>query len=477
MVKIKRALKYEADGFKSLIKSIHNIITAQNNKIISHDTVLPHIYKNDYEFPFETDILIIGSGVMGLSASYWLKYFARQDISVVIVEKDIDYSSSTSLLSMGGIRQQYSLEENIKMSLFGAHFIRNYASYFRLPLSNIEPPKISYNPQGYLMLASSEGVDQLHSNYLMQREYGCHTKLLSPANLKLKFPWLNIEGIELASYGLYNEGWFDAWELMMNFKTYGVFHGVKHIHGQLLGFESKTLGTYYDPITHQLLEFKRPNKAILNVKWGDGTIQRKKILFSKLINASGINAADVAQMLDIGSGEIGREIPLPVEPRQRYVYVINCPEGPILDCPFLIDKSGLALRRHDLHGNYLVLLSPQSEEFSEITNDAGTYFETNIRPILTQRIPCFKNLKVVKYWCGFYDYNFVDQNAIIGPHPYHTNVYMINGFSGHGLQHSPAAGRAIAEHIFHDDYVTLDLNCFKFERFSQKELVFDKHII
>ena len=45
---------------------------------------------------------------------------------------------------------------------------------------------------------------------------------------------------------------------------------------------------------------------------------------------------------------------LPVEPRKRYVYVVHCPDGPGLNCPMVIDPSGLYFRREGLAGLYLV---------------------------------------------------------------------------------------------------------------------------
>jgi FAD-dependent oxidoreductase domain-containing protein 1 len=39
---------------------------------------------------------------------------------------------------------------------------------------------------------------------------------------------------------------------------------------------------------------------------------------------------------------------------------------------------------------------------------------------------------VTNAWSGYYEYNTYDQNGIVGPHPYYTNMYIATGFSGHG---------------------------------------------
>ena len=91
-------------------------------------------------------------------------------------------------------------------------------------------------------------------------------------------------------------------------------------------------------------------------------------------------------------------------------------------------------------------------------------FEETIWPNLAHRVPAFNELKERSSWSGFYDYNTFDQNAIIGHHPYFSNFLCAGGFSGHGLQMAPAAGRAVTELLLHGNFQTLDLSTFSFER-------------
>ena len=81
-------------------------------------------------------------------------------------------------------------------------------------------------------------------------------------------------------------------------------------------------------------------------------------------------------------------------------------------------------------------------------------------------MPAFEAIKPVNAWAGYYEYNTFDQNAIVGRHPGSTNLLFANGFAGHGIQQSPAVGRAVAELIVHGRYRTLDLSLFGYERIS-----------
>lgn len=198
------------------------------------------------------------------------------------------------------------------------------------------------------------------------------------------------------------------------------------------------------------------------------------ITFQNVVNAAGPWAADVAKLAGIGAGKIDGSEPitplcvgLPVEPRKRYIYVFYCENGPILKCPLTIDPSGVFFKGLGLSNYYACGLNQsESQEPSNMDLNAidYDYFEKQIKPVLLKRVPAFADLKMHGAWAGYYEYNTLDQNLIIGRHPIYNNFIFANGSSGHGLQHSAAIGKAISELIVHDQYKTIDLRRFGFER-------------
>jgi len=79
-------------------------------------------------------------------------------------------------------------------------------------------------------------------------------------------------------------------------------------------------------------------------------------------------------------------------------------------------------------------------------------------------------------WAGYYEYNTFDENGIIGQHPFHRNVYIATGFSGHGIQKAPPVGRAISELILHKRFLTIDLSKLNFDRFLNSEPIREIHV-
>lgn len=421
--------------------------------------------------PKETDIVIIGGGALGMSAAYWLKQCNPEGFTVTLIERDPTYTRAATVLSVGGIRQQFSLEENIRMSLFSAEFFRNIKEH--LSVLDLDPPDIQFNHQGYLFLASDQGAKVMQENHRKQTSLGADVDLLSKNMLKAKFPWLNTDDLSLGSYGVKNEGWFDPWLYLVALKTKAASLGAKYVKGNVVGF------TKEDIVANTGTSFlKRERLKHVHVKTDDGKVH--PIQFAMCLNCAGPWSREVARLSGIGVGEDAMRFELPVEPRKRFVYVFHCPNGPGLETPMLIDTSGVYVRREGLGGNYICGASPPSSFGEPSASDLDVdykFFEEFIWPQLAHRVPAFENLKLLSAWAGYYDYNYFDQNLIIGNHPYHRNFFLATGCSGHGIQHSPAIGRALMEYMTDDGYKTIDLTRMGFDRILDDAPLLEREIV
>ncbi|XP_059960551.1 FAD-dependent oxidoreductase domain-containing protein 1 isoform X4 [Mesoplodon densirostris] len=360
------------------------------------------------------------------------------------------------------MRQQFSLPENIQLSLFSVEFLRNINEY--LAVVDDPPLDLQFNPSGYLFLASEEGATIMENNVKVQRQEGAKVCLMSPEQLQKKFPWINTEGVALASYGLENEGWFDPWCLLQGLRRKVQSMGVLFCHGEVTRFVSSS--NHMETASGEKVTLKRIHEVHVKV---DRSQEYQPVECAIVVNAAGAWSGRIAELAGIGKGPSGtlQGTKLPVEPRKRYVYLWHCPQGPGLEAPLVADPSGAYFRREGLGNNYLGGCSPAEEEEPdpgnlEVDHD---FFQEKVWPPLARRVPAFETLKVRSAWAGYYDYNTFDQNGVVGPHPLVVNMYFATGFSGHGLQQAPAVGRAVAEVMLEGRFQTINLSPFLFSRF------------
>ncbi|NXO21143.1 FXRD1 protein, partial [Cisticola juncidis] len=420
--------------------------------------------------PDEADVVVVGGGVVGWSVAYWLKVLEgrrRHGMKVLVVERDPTYSRASTVLAAGGIRQQFSLPENIQMSRYSASFLRDINEHLGVP--NEPPIDIQFQPSGYLFLASPENAAALEATVQLQRDEGVQVTLLSPTQLKTKFPWMNTEDVAVASYGLEDEGWFDPWTLLNAFRRKATSLGVQSCSGEVRGFV--TSANHMMPSAPLSARIK-----YVHVHMPD-SLEYQPVACAIVVNAAGAWAGKLLEAEGLPRGLC--RPPLPIQPRKRYVFTWHCPDGPGLSCPFLIDTSGAYFRRDGFAGNYLGGMSPPEEEepdTSDLSVDHG-YFQEQIWPRLARRVPAFESLRVRGSWAGYYDYNTFDRNGVLGPHPRLENLFSAAGFSGHGLQHAPATGRAVAELVMRGRYETLDLRRLGWDRLVDGEPLKEHSVI
>ncbi|KAF7251426.1 hypothetical protein EG68_08746 [Paragonimus skrjabini miyazakii] len=474
-----------------------------HNRHFSNESKWNNFGPSDLRFredqvPKQSDILIVGGGLIGWSVAFWMRWTTK--FGVTVVERDPTYARSASVLGLGSIRQQFSEPENIQMSLFGSDFLRNIKDY--LSVLDDSQLDIEFNPQGCLLLADSEQAGTMEQNFHLQTELGAKVELLSKEALKSRWPWLNVEDIELGCYGYENEGWFDPWLLLKALRAKCHMLGVNYVVGEVVDFEASQ---YLTEISFPDMPKRAPvigralREAVIALP--DGSTSN--ITFNMVVNAAGPWAADLARLAEIGTTE-QLAMPLPVEPRLRHVYVVRpkrtvlSPQSrrppeptvepeplqlPGLDTPFIVDPKRLFVERRGLSGEFIVYSDDPQWDSVLVTapqqscNFDADYalFKESIGQQLKHRIPTLASVDVTSAWAAVCDYNTVDQNLIIGHHPYHVNMFFCNGSSGHGSQHSIAIGRAISELIVYGHYKTIDLTRFSFDRFYLNEFIQEKN--
>ncbi len=392
------------------------------------------------------DVVIVGGAIMGSSTAWFLTDNPDFKGSVLVVERDPSYEFCSTSHSNSCIRQQFSAELNVRISQFGADFIKN----LRRHMGNDERvPELRIQNFGYLYLASNEAsVQVLRENQKVQLAAGAGTRILSAEEIRREWPFYNVDDIVAGSINTVDEGYWEGITVFDWLRKLARERGVEYVANEVVTMARNAAGDRVDSVTLATGEI---------------------IGCGQVVNASGPRAGLTSRMAGID---------LPVEPRKRFTYVFTA-ESPLdRELPLTIDPSGVHVRQ-DGRNSYLAGghsdIDP-APAFDDFEMDHALW-QDHIWPHIAQRIPQFESIRVTREWVGHYDYNVFDQNAIMGPHPDVRNFVFQNGFSGHGLQQSPAVGRATAEWLTYGEYRSLDMTPFSFERIPANRPFREKAII
>ena len=379
------------------------------------------------------DVVICGGAAIGSSVAYHLAADPGFTGKVVVIEKDPTYRYSASALSAASIRQQFSSAVNIRISLHGIAFLRGIGENLAV---DGEVPAIDLHEGGYLYLAGAAGAPILEANQRLQQEEGADVALYAADMLRSKFPWLNTEDLACGTYGVSGEGWFDGWALLQAFRKKARSLGVEYRQGEVARYVTE-------------------GGRVTAVELADGS----RIGCGAVVNATGTHGARLAATAGID---------IPVKSMKRYIFTFTC-KGDVGNCPLLIDTTGAWCRpegQRTAEGQLFIgscspLTPEQDVEWVEtdptVEDVDWPFFEEAVWMPLAHRIPAFEQIRPGRAWAGPYDMCGLDHNVIVGPAVGLPNLYLANGFSGHGLQQSPAVGRGLAEHIAHGGYRSLDL--------------------
>jgi FAD-dependent oxidoreductase domain-containing protein 1 len=376
------------------------------------------------------DVIIVGGGIMGSATAYHLMKNDSK-LKVALVEMDPTYERASTTLSMANIRIQFSLKENVEISLYAFEALDRFEEEMMV---DDEKPYIAFHREGNLFLVDREGRGAAERGLELQKSLGCPVEWWPTRDIKEHYPLYDASPYVGGTFGP-KDGHLDAYAVLMGYKAKSRSLGAQFIKGEVTGVLAE-------------------GREVAGVSMASGDELSSKVV----VNCAGAWASGVAKT-------VGVEIP--VIPVKRQIYALDTkvkPEGPL---PLTILPSGLYFRTET--GN-LILLGKSLEDDPvafDFTWDQKRFTEL-LWPELAEFVPAFDTLKVVRGWAGLYAVNTLDSNAILGEWPELKGFYLANGFSGHGLQQGPAVGRYISELIL-GLKPALDLSIFNPRRILEKK--------
>ncbi|WP_298296574.1 FAD-binding oxidoreductase [uncultured Litoreibacter sp.] len=390
------------------------------------------------------DVVIIGGAMYGSSVAWWLSRNPDFDGSILVVERDPSYEFSSTGHTNSCIRQQFSNKVNIQISQFGVEFINNFKDF----MADAEAPDILLQNYGYMYLADTpEFAETLQELQRIQQSLGAGTKYMTRDEIAADYPFYQLDDIIGGNHNLINEGYFDGGTIFDWWKRKARAQGVEYIHNEVVSMTRNAAGTLVE-----------------NVTLASG----ETVACGTVANCSGPRAVLTSRMAGIE---------VPIEPRRRYTFIFDAQTPLDRDLPLTIDPSGVHMRTD---GQYYLAGCPPDEDpavdYDDFYEDHSIW-QNKVWPIVATRVPAFEAVKVINSWVGHYAFNTFDQNAVIGPHTQVENFVFVNGFSGHGLQQSPAMGRGVAEWIAYGEYRSIDLTPFGFHRIESGTNFIEKAVI
>ncbi len=373
------------------------------------------------------DILIIGGGVMGSACATFL-LMADPTLAVTVVEPDPTYEFAASLKASGGVRRLFALPENIRMSQFSVEWFGKFHEHVSVAG---EAPDLNWKQGGYLFIVPRDAarLAQLERALRLQQELGVSVEMLDPSMLKRRFPSIEVGDLGAATLSP-DDGWLDPNAVLQGLRKKARSLGAIYLQDRVVGLESS-------------------GNLVRSAALASGAAMHAE----QFVNCAGAWAKEICAMLGI---------PLPVEPMRRFDTYFEY-QGTIEPLPYIKDVGRLAMRPEGK--GFTAGLVNWNEPRGFNFDVDHSYFQSVVWPAAAHRVPAFNTIREGSTWTGLYDQNELDANMILGACPGRfPNFIMTTGFSGHGLMHAPAVGRAVKELILDGGFQTLDLSRMGYQR-------------
>jgi len=377
------------------------------------------------------DIVIVGGGIIGCSVAFELAKRRRTD--VLVIEQEYLTSGATGRCG-AGIRQQWGSMINATLAVESTHIFENMEEYTGYSGS------CGLNQGGYLLVAYTQKEwEQFHKNLEVQHSVGIDSYAVDLDEIKEIVPHINTEGMYGACFCA-KDGHADPFHC-----TFAYAKGASR-----MGVDFET----YTNVTDFIVE----NDGILTVKTSKGDVQANTVL-----NCTGGHAAIMAAM-------VGDELPIYPE---RHQILITEPVAHLMD-PMVMSFHRHFYVQQTPHGSVIMGIGDPTEPVSLNIRSSWQYLEHNAH-LITQTLPVFRNLRVVRQWAGLYDMS-PDRYPIINHAKDAGNFITIAGFSGHGFMVAPRIAILIANHLTGQED-SLDINLFSAGRYKTGDLLLEPSVV
>jgi len=375
------------------------------------------------------EVVVVGGGIVGSSIAYHLTEAGCKD--VLVIERETRQGLGSTGKSMGGVRAQFATDVNIRMSQYSIPFLARFEEATGYPSG--------YKPHGYLFVATAQRhIDYLRENYHRQVALVLRdVELVSQEYIVRVLPQLRADDVLGGSFCA-SDGFVDPNSVMTGFMSRAEERGATLWRGT------------------EVTAIDIAGEAVTGVLTTRGPVASRTV-----VNAAGIWAAALARTAGVE---------LPIEPLRRMLVPTEPFPGLREKLPMIIDMTnGFHFRQE---GVGLLLAWNDPEETVGFKPDFDRAFIEKILTRAADRVPCFADLAVNprRCWAGMYDMS-PDHHSILGPDPRVRGLYHANGFSGHGVMHSPATGKIVADLIFSGETSIIDANILNIDRFSQNRAI------
>lgn len=378
------------------------------------------------------DVLIVGGGCVGASAAYHLA--AAGAGAVLLLERAEDLGTGSTAAAAGGFRHQFGSEVNVRLSLASIPMLTGFEEEHGLPLD--------VHQEGYLLLVRDESAwEGFRAAAEMQRELGARVDLLTGSEAAELIPGLMVEDVVGA--------------------TFGPDDGIADTSGLTQGYATLARGSGAEIQTGvEVVELITDGDRVTGARTGAG----EEIRAGAVVNAAGPWAGALAATAGVE---------LPLEPIPRNVVVT----GPFPGAPerrtLAVDTStGFYFHREG--AGVLMGMGAEDERPSFETTVDQTFIAEEVLPTAMRVFPPIEEAGIEHTWCGLYEMT-PDRHPIIGQAV--PGLYLANGFSGHGFQHSPIVGKLLAEMIVDGEASTVDISSLSLDRFERGRPVVETHVI